>query len=371
MNRFLMTLAALALLVGADGAAAQSEEQARQEAEMARQEAEAAREEANADREALRKQLAEAREQMQEAARQVAELSRQMGERSSEAFVYQFMTDENRGMIGVVLTRDGEDLKIASVTPGSPAEEAGIEAGDVVVAVNGSPVGFSGDDDASRTDNPTLRITDDTVDVRGDEGFFRTPEGLRGLEVGDEVTLTLSGEKGTREVTVKAGRRESMSWAPAVREFRRLQLHAPQAPNLPRMDEEVRHKVRRAMDAIHINVDRGWGRVELAPLNEDLGKYFGRERGVLVIRAPEDNPLGLEGGDVILRIGDREPNDPGHAFRIARSYGVGETLEVEVLRDGERRTLTHEIEDEEDLDLGWAPRPAPEAFAYEFEVTAP
>lgn len=366
MNRFLITLSALALLVGAGGAAAQSEEQARQEAEMARQEAEAAREEANADREALRKQLAEAREQMQEAARQVAELSRQMGERSSEAFVYQFMTDENRGMIGVVLTREGEDLKIASVTPGSPAEEAGIEAGDVVVAVNGSPVGFSGDDNASRTDNPTLRVTDDTVDVRGDDGGFRTPEGLRGLSVGDEVTLTLSGDEGTREVTVEAGRRNMMAMAPVVRRLRSATREVARASQLAHLEENVRHQVRDAMEMVHVRFGRGWSRVELAPLNEELGQYFGMSEGVLVISAPEDNPLQLKGGDVILRIGDREPRDPAHAFRIVRSYGVGETLEVEILRDGDRRTLTHEIEDEADRDLGWNMQGAPEAFAFGF-----
>lgn len=319
-----------------------------QSAEEAREQAEAAREQAAAEREAMRDQLREAREQMREAARQVAEISRELGERTGEAFVYEFMTDEDRGMIGVVLTREGEDLKIASVTPDSPADEAGIEAGDVVVAVNGDPV--------------------EVADEPGDG--FRTPEGLRGLKVGEAVTLTLSGDSGTREVAVEAGRRDVISWAPAIRELRRLQLHAPLAPGMPRLDEDVRQHVRRAMDAIHINLDRSWGRVELAPMNEDLGRYFGTDEGILVVSAPEDNPLGLKGGDVILKIGDREPNDPGHAFRIARSYGVGETLEVEVLRDGDRITLSHEIEDEADRDLGWVPRAGGDASGWAFAAPA-
>ncbi len=347
MKRFITSLSMLALLVAAGAAGAQSREQeaeqARQEAEAARQEAQAARQEAQADREAMREQLAAAREQLQEAARQVADLSRQMGERSGESFVYEFMSNENRGVIGVVLNRDGGDLKVASVTPGGPAEEAGVEPGDVIVAVNGKPV------------------------ETGEGGRARgTPEGFRNLEAGDTVTLTLRGEAGEREISVEAGRHGMMNWAPAMRELRQLRLHAPQAPGLPHLDEEIRHEVHRAMDAIHVNVNRGWGRVELAPLNEDLGRYFGADEGVLVISAPEDNPLGLKGGDVILRIGDREPNDPGHAFRMARSYGVGETLEVEILRDGDRRTLTHEIDDEADRDLGWNPRGAPEAFAFGF-----
>lgn len=346
MKRFIMSLSMLVLLVAAVTAGAQSP---KQEAEQARQEAEAARQEAQADREALREQLAAAREQLKEAARQVADLSRQMGERSGEAFVYEFMSDEDRGVIGVVLTRDGEDLKIASVTPGGPAEEAGVEPGDVLVAVNGEPV--------------------ETGDGKGVRG---APEGLRDLEAGDTVTLTLSGDAGEREVTVEAGRHGMMNWGPAMRELRELKMHAPRAPHppsvpdMPHLDEEIRHKVHRAMDAIHVNVNRGWGRVELAPLNEELGRYFGADEGVLVVSAPEDNPLGLKGGDVILRIDGREPSDPGHAFRMARSYGVGEKLEVEILRDGDRRTLTHEIDDEADRELGWNPHGAPEAFAFGF-----
>lgn len=293
--------------------------------------------------EAQREQLQAAREQLREAARQVAELSRQMGERDGEAFVYEYISNEKRGMIGVVLSREGKDLKIASVTPGSPAEETGIEAGDVVVAVNGAPVALEGEGDS-----------------------FMTPEGLRGLEVGDEVKLTLSGDSGTREVTVEAGRREVMGMAPVVRRLRSATQEVARASQMAHLDENVRHQVRDAMEMLLIRFGRDWSRVELAPLNEELGQYFGMSEGVLVISAPEDNPLQLKGGDVILRIGDREPRNPAHAFRIVRSYGEGETLEVEILRDGDRRTLTHEIADDSDRDLGWNPRGAPEAFAFSF-----
>lgn len=348
MKRTGVIIGALLLALSAGGVMAQSAEreraaEARERAEAERERMEEEREVQEAERERLQAELEAARERMQETAREIARLSREMGERSGEAFVYEFMSDGDRGIIGVVLGRDGEDLKIRSVTPGSPADEAGVEAGDVVVAVNG-----------------------EAVELDGDEPVMNTPEGLRGLKVGDAVTLTLSGDSGTREVTVEAGNREVIRWAPALRELRQLELHNAVAPGMPRLSEDIRHSVRDAMKDLHLRLDGGWGRVELAPLNEDLGKYFGTETGVLVVNAPEDNPLGLKGGDVILMIGDREPNDPGHAFRIARSYGVGETLEVEVLRHGERLTLTHAIEEEADRDLGWAPDFAPEAFAFEW-----
>lgn len=301
-------------------------------------------------REETRAQLEAARRKLNEAAKEIAEIHRELGEGGREAFVYEFVTDENRGMLGIVLEGDGERLEIASVTPGSPAEEAGVEAGDLLVAVNGEPVDAGKGKASGRT---------------------AVPPGLRELSVGDEVTLTLSRDGSEHEVAVTAARRDTMAVMPAMRELRRLQLHAPQAPGMPHLDEDIRHKVREAMSRAGMHGGRHWQRVELAALNEDLGRYFGTSDGLLVVNAPEDNPLGLKGGDVILRIGGREPNDPGHAFRMVRSYGQGETLEVEVLRDGERRTLSHEIEEAEGAELGLAPWPAPESFAYEFEIATP
>jgi hypothetical protein len=42
------------------------------------------------------------------------------------------------------------------------------------------------------------------------------------------------------------------------------------------------------------------GRLELAPINPELGQYFGTDEGVLIISAPKDAELGLKGGDVVL-----------------------------------------------------------------------
>ena len=41
--------------------------------------------------------------------------------------------------------------------------------------------------------------------------------------------------------------------------------------------------------------------LELAPLNRDLGRYFGTSEGILVINVPEESRLGLKAGDVVLR----------------------------------------------------------------------
>jgi S1-C subfamily serine protease len=76
--------------------------------------------------------------------------------------------------------------------------------------------------------------------------------------------------------------------------------------------------------------------LELAPLNPDLGQYFGTTTGVLVISVPRDFELGLKGGDVVLAVDGRKPESPSHLLRILRSYRDGERFKVDVLRNGKR-----------------------------------
>ncbi len=62
-------------------------------------------------------------------------------------------------------------------------------------------------------------------------------------------------------------------------------------------------------------------------------RYFGTETGLLVIRAPGNEAIGLQDGDVIREIGGRRPQDPGHAMRILRSYEAGEEVVIGIVRD--------------------------------------
>jgi S1-C subfamily serine protease len=90
------------------------------------------------------------------------------------------------------------------------------------------------------------------------------------------------------------------------------------------------------------------GRLELAPLNPDLGRYFGTEDGVLVISAPRDSALGLRGGDVVLAVDGREPSGPSHLLRILRSYETGETFKLDIMRNRKRETVQARIGEREE-----------------------
>src|SRR6202008_2959086 len=72
--------------------------------------------------------------------------------------------------------------------------------------------------------------------------------------------------------------------------------------------------------------------MELATLTPQLGRYFGSDKGVLVVRAPADGALKLEDGDVILAIDGRQPSSGSHATRILASYQPGEKVTLRILR---------------------------------------
>jgi len=54
---------------------------------------------------------------------------------------------------------------------------------------------------------------------------------------------------------------------------------------------------------------------------------------VLVTDVHPDSPIGLEAGDVILAVGDREVDGPTRVRRILASYDVEEPVTFRIMRD--------------------------------------
>lgn len=96
------------------------------------------------------------------------------------------------------------------------------------------------------------------------------------------------------------------------------------------------------------------GEMELVSLTPQLGRYFGTDKGVLVVRAPKD--FKLEDGDVILSIDGREPMSGSHATRILGSYQPGEKIAIKLMR--QQKTVNVETALPERVDQGpGRPRP--------------
>jgi membrane-associated protease RseP (regulator of RpoE activity) len=256
------------------------------------------------DRAATEKQLAEARERLDDAARDVAELSRQLyGGRDRD--VVRLAHARHRGaMLGINIgeSQAREDgVEVMGVSPGGAAERAGLRTGDVIVAVNDKALAKSGERSPSR----------------------ELVAFMRGVEPGQVVKVEYlrAGKREVAEVTTAAAE------APMARILRdRTGFALPEGIELPEIEQLL-------------GPGRSFRSLELVQVTPKLGKYFGTDGGLLVVRAPAGSGLQLEEGDVLKTIDGRTPDSPGHAFRILRSYQPGEKVKLGVLRNRKHLVL--------------------------------
>jgi serine protease Do/serine protease DegQ len=101
----------------------------------------------------------------------------------------------------------------------------------------------------------------------------------------------------------------------------------------------------------HGEVRRGFLGLAVQGLNPDLAEAFGVENrdGVVVVEIQPDGAAaraGLRPGDIIVRVDDQPIRRVTEFDGQAALMFVGERVAIEVLRDGQPRTLTLEIVDE-------------------------
>lgn len=184
----------------------------------------------------------------------------------------------------------------------SPADEAGLQKGDVIVALEGEKI----------TDSDDLS------------------EALAEFDEGDEVSLEV------------------------VRADEKLKLKA----TLDEKSRRVRVRViTRDTDDHCFYSFKGSGSfigVKLQSLNKQLGEYFGVEkaRGALIQEVEEDSPAekaGLKAGDVIVAIDDEKVRDVDDVIEIIGDTDAGEKVEIAVLRDRKEKKFKVEVEERDDF----------------------
>lgn len=302
--KYLVPVAAALLLAGQ--AAAQNEEEERLRAAEAREVE-------------VEQRLREAEEKMAEAARVIAELTKERLPRIVE-IERRFMDMSGKPRLGVTIDDDAEKgpvegVGVLGVTPGSAADEAGLRAGDILTSVNDESLSADSDNEAAR----------------------RLLDFMQGVEEGDKIDVEYLRNGNVGKVTVEPRRVEDEEMFFSHRGFRLPKV--PEVHVAPGAPE-------RFGNMFFAWAGNSWGDMELVEINAGLGKYFGTDEGLLVVRAPESNALELEEGDVIQSIDGRKPKSVGHAMRILGSYQPGESLELAIMRDKKRRTLDVEIPDD-------------------------
>ncbi len=230
---------------------------------------------------------------------------------------FAFAWSDNHGRIGVIVGTDANvesdkiGAKIEAVTPGGPADKAGLKVGDIISKFSGTALGGlkAEDEDESGPGRRLIALA-------------------RKLEPGDTVRLEYRRGSDTKQATLVA---EDLDGG------MRVEMPPMAMPKVM------------AMPDIRMDWSWGepWGDLDMVSLNPDLGDYFGTKEGILVVKTPADSSLPLKAGDVILSIGGRKPTSQSHAMRILRSYERGESVSIDIMRKQKRTTLTWQVPDPE------------------------
>ncbi|HET9709198.1 MAG TPA: PDZ domain-containing protein [Gemmatimonadales bacterium] len=256
---------------------------------------------------------------------------------------YTFSFSGSRGRIGVLVNTvadsaaDRYGARIDGVTPGGPADKAGLKSGDIITKFNGKALAGAGSEDLDSDESaPGHRL----IELAHD------------LDPGDTVKIEYRRGTETKSATLVADEGRGFAFD-GMGPMMRGEMEMPKMPFV--MGD--------GMGDEHMNMNMGvfcmgdaWCELDLVTLNPDLGDYFGTKDGVLVVKAPADSGLPLKGGDVILSIGGRKPTSPSHAMRILRSYDAGETVSIEIMRHQKRSTISWTVPDE---NRRWRVRAAP------------
>jgi hypothetical protein len=260
------------------------------------------------------------------------------------------VTTGGRAMIGVTVSlrpsaADSTGATISAVTPGGPAAKAGLLAGDVITKFNGTALvgrGQAIEDDGQS--GPGLRLIElvsrvepgDTVAVE----WRRERQRKTAQIVPQARNVWVSGEnEGVRIFTSPApgGYALQLDMEGRERALAELRSHLGEmrAP-MPMMSG----------DRFFVRMGGPLGGVQFAPINPDLGRYFGVTEGILILDTPDTSAhIDLKGGDVIVAIDGRKATDVDQLMRIISSYNDGETISFEVMRDKRRVTVPVKADD--------------------------
>lgn len=270
----------------------------------------------------------------------------------------------SRGMLGIRLNTgpadtDAQGAEVQAVTDDGPADEAGLREGDIITSLDGHSL--------------LEPLADSDLEERVVSGLSAPSQRLRllarELERGEEVMVEYLRDGTAASATVEPRVTWMMHGFDAERMEEVMEQARERAREAGERAREVTEQMREQWDdyawfpeggsavaVMGLGASHG---ISLVTLNPGLGRYFDAETGALVTEADEDNPLGLESGDVVLAIDGRAIDSAGDVRRILRSYEEGEAMTLTIMRDGGEMQVSGAVEDQARVRRRGAVRGAP------------
>ena len=196
--------------------------------------------------------------------------------------------------LGLVMApNSGKGVKIAAVSPKGPAKDAGLQAGDVITAINGK-----------------------SIAAKDQAGVDQTRAALADLKEGQTLKLSYTRNGKTANATLKAGKIE------------------------PQMiiNRETRGPMPGGVPHAFAFATR-WSGMNLAELNPQLGRYFGANAGVLVLSPKTEFPQ-LQAGDVITKVDGKAVVRSRDVLEAMRGRKEGEKVALNILRDRKPQSVS-------------------------------
>lgn len=278
---------------------------------------------------------------------------------------------------------------VQSVTPGGPADKAGIVSGDIIIRFGGKSLTDRDSKDARSDDESTPGLRLIGLISKADAGKAVEVELRRGSQnrtvkltpVEDNNLYAVQPDVFSGNISLAIPReagRISQTPAPAMTLFNDARAAFGQG------------------FSYSFTMGGLFGSFELAPMNEKLGSYFGTTEGVLVVNNVPERPviyrtlradsvsrkmpadsvrgfgggrggaavragrvdtatfvdgvpmfrdrksvdIGLEPGDVIVSVDGRKVTTPSQLMRIVGTYDHGEEFKLQIMRQKRAETLT-------------------------------
>jgi serine protease Do len=247
-----------------------------------------------------------------------------------ESRTFSMFFDSNGGFLGVQteeVTKDNfakyglrevRGVAVEKVVPGSPAEKAGLQNGDVIVRLN--------DEELTSVRKLTRLLGEISPD--------------------HQVKLTVVRSGGERELTATLGKRpmprfEEGGFAPNTPFPPSVEL-----PTMPRVERLPR--IERTLPPIAPGEPMVWAfgssrriGVGVTTLTKQLSEHFGVASGVMINEVRADSPAakaGLEAGDIIVEVDGTELKSEGELMRAIREKKEGDVT-LTIIRDRNRQTI--------------------------------